>query len=101
MKAISESHLTDWTLPESQGNREEVDVLFSRYHGLLYFVACRLLRNHKEAEDAVRNCLMAASYSASRFEHEGAFRSWLIRVLIDEALMILSREDGHRSVQDG
>jgi RNA polymerase sigma-70 factor (ECF subfamily) len=94
MKAMSESHLIneDWTLSKSQGNHEVLHVLSSRYYSVLYFVAYRLLRNHREAEDAVQNGLLAASYSASSFEDEGAFRSWLIRVLIDQALTIFRKK---------
>jgi DNA-directed RNA polymerase specialized sigma24 family protein len=56
------------------------------YSRVLYRVAYRVLENHQEAKEAVRNCLLAASSNAPRFENEGAFRSWLVRVLIDEAL---------------
>jgi transposase InsO family protein len=48
----------------------------------------RVLGNHEEAEVAVQNCLRAAaSNNVSKFEDEGAFRSWLIRLLIDEAVI--------------
>jgi hypothetical protein len=76
----------------SRGSLEALDVLFSRYRGLLSLIAYRVLGNHEEAEDAVQNCLRAASIRAPRFEHEGAFRSWLARVLIDEAVTILNKQ---------
>ena len=73
----------------SRGNLETLDVLFSRYRRLLSLIAYRVLGNDEDAEDAVQNCLRAASVRAPRFDHEGAFRSWLARVLIDEAVTIL------------
>jgi DNA-directed RNA polymerase specialized sigma24 family protein len=79
----------DETRSNSQENLETLDVLLSRYRRILYRVAYRVLDNHEEAEEAVQNCVMAASCNAPRFENEGAFRSWLVRVLIDEALAIL------------
>jgi RNA polymerase sigma-70 factor, ECF subfamily len=82
----------DETRNNSYKNLETFDVLLSRYRRVLYQVAYRVLDNHEEAEDAVRNCLRAASYNAPRFESEGAFRSWLVRALIDEALAILHKE---------
>jgi DNA-directed RNA polymerase specialized sigma24 family protein len=82
----------DETRNNSYKNLETFDVLLSRYRRVLYQVAYRVLDNHEESEDAVRNCLRAASYNAPRFESEGAFRSWLLRALIDEALAILHRE---------
>lgn len=82
----------DETRSNSQKNLETFDVLFSRYRRVLYQVAYRVLDNHEKAEDAVQNCLEAASYNVPGFESEGAFRSWLVRALIDEALAILHKE---------
>jgi DNA-directed RNA polymerase specialized sigma24 family protein len=62
---------------------------FSRCRRLLYFLACRVLGSHEFAGDAVQNCRLIASRNPRRFEREGAFRGWLVRILIDEALLIL------------
>jgi DNA-directed RNA polymerase specialized sigma24 family protein len=62
--------------------------LFSRYRGVLSLIACSELDNHEEVEDAVQNRVLSASCIAPQIENEGAFRSWLVRVLIDEALTI-------------
>lgn len=62
---------------------------FWRCHRLLHFIACRVLGGLERADDAIENCWLTASRNPPRFEYEGAFRSWLLRVLIDEALAIL------------
>ena len=41
------------------------------------------------AEDAVQNCWIRASRNLPSFESEGPFRSWIVRILISEALSIL------------
>jgi hypothetical protein len=69
-----------------------LEVLFSRYRRVLSLIAYRVLGNHEDAEDAVQNCIRAASDHAPRFDHEGAFRSWLARVLINEAVTILHKQ---------
>ena len=94
MNAILESHLRseDETLSHSQGNLEALDVLFAWHRSLLSLIAYRVLGNHEDAEEAVQNCLRLASDRAPRFEHEGAFRSWLARILIDEAVTILHKK---------
>ena len=74
-----------------------MDVLLSRYRPVLSLIACRVLGNHEEAERAVRNCIRVASDSAPRFDHEGAFRSWLARILIDEAVTILYNKDAQQA----
>jgi hypothetical protein len=84
----------DEILSNSQGNLEALDVLFSRYRRTLLLVVYRVLGDHNQAEDAVQRCLQsAASRNVPRFENEGAFRSWLVRVLIDVALFILQERE--------
>jgi hypothetical protein len=80
----------------SQGRLEALDVLFPRYRRVLSLVAYRVLDNHAAAEIAVQNCLLAVSGNVPRFENEGAFRCWLVRVLIDEAMTILSKTRANR-----
>ena len=65
---------------------------FAQCRQLLHFLAARILGSQDEAEDAVRNCRAAASRNPPSFEGEGAFRSWLARILIDEACALLSRK---------
>lgn len=61
----------------------------ARYRRLLYFVAHRVLCNPNTAVIAVENCLFSAARHVTRFDHEGAFRRWLVRVAFDESLAIL------------
>jgi DNA-directed RNA polymerase specialized sigma24 family protein len=90
MNAVSQSYsgIEGGTRSKSQGNLDAVDVWFSRYRRVLSLVACRVLDKREEAEDAVQNCFLATSCNVPQIENEGAFRSWLVRVLIDEALAI-------------
>lgn len=82
------------SLSNSQGNQEALNVLFLRYRRTLLLVAYRVLGDHNQAEDAVQRCLKsAASRNVPRFENEGAFRTWLVRVLIDVALFILQERE--------
>jgi len=69
------------------------DARFSRCRRSLYFVARRVLGSLEGCEDAVQNCLLTASRNPPRFEDEGAFGSWLLRILIDEALLIRQRRN--------
>ena len=76
----------------ANGLREDPSVFrvrFSRCYRLLHFIACRVLGGPEQADDAIENCRRTASRHPPRFEYEGAFRSWLLRVLIDEALAIV------------
>src|SRR5215472_11590870 len=64
---------------------------FSRSYRLLHLIACRVLGDEERAPLAIKNCWRSASRNPPWFEYEGAFRSWLVRVLIDEALAILQK----------
>lgn len=78
--------------PELYEHSRFFRVRFSRSRRLLHLIACRVLQGSERAEEAVRNCFFTARRAAPQFVDEGAFRSWLLRVLIDEALRIRYRE---------
>ncbi len=87
------AHLDDSKLISDglQGDRDAFEILFSRYRPILYRLAQRILRNHEESEDAVQNCTLAAFRKMKSFKYEGAFRSWLARILVNEAITILRK----------
>jgi RNA polymerase sigma-70 factor (ECF subfamily) len=88
-----EAHLDDSKLISDglRGDRDAFEILFSRYRPILYRLAQRILRNHEESEDAVQNCSLAAFRKMTSFKYEGAFRSWLARILVNEAITILRK----------
>ena len=88
-----EVHLDDSKLISDglQGDRNAFEILFSRYRPILYRLAQRILRNHEESEDAVQNCSLAAFRKMESFKYEGAFRGWLARILVNEAITILRK----------
>jgi DNA-directed RNA polymerase specialized sigma24 family protein len=77
--------------PTSRKQFDKLDEWFSRCHNTLHFMARLILGGSDMAERAVRNCRFRASRSRLSFESEGPFRSWLLRLLISEALSILQR----------
>ena len=75
-----------------KGDQEALHISFTRYRRLLYSLAHRILRNHEEAEDAVQNCLLQAFRNLESVKSRGAFRNWLVRILINEALVIIRKK---------
>jgi DNA-directed RNA polymerase specialized sigma24 family protein len=77
-------------------SREDIqstfDLQFSRCQKLLHFIARRILNCAEEAEVAVKNCRLTASHNPPGFSSEGAFKSWLVRILIDEATTLRNRQ---------
>lgn len=72
---------------------EEFNLRFVRCLGLLHFLAGRVC-GADGVEEAVRNCFVSASRDVKSFESEVAFRAWLVRVQIDEALLVGARLRG-------
>jgi DNA-directed RNA polymerase specialized sigma24 family protein len=70
---------------------------FLRSYRLLHFIACRVVGNADRAPIALKNCWRTASRNPPHFEHESGFRSWLVRVLIDEALAIFRESLGEKN----
>jgi DNA-directed RNA polymerase specialized sigma24 family protein len=82
---------------EPYSSNHQPDVAFMerlwRCNSLLHFLAYRILGTHEEAGNAVENCRIVASRNPPDFEYEGAFRSWVARILIDEAVAILRQRN--------
>jgi DNA-directed RNA polymerase specialized sigma24 family protein len=85
----------------ARSEQEQLDQLtnwFSRSLKALHFIASLILGGSEMAERAVENCSIRASGNLPNFENEGAFRSWLMRQLISEALSILHQS--HTTVHE-
>jgi DNA-directed RNA polymerase specialized sigma24 family protein len=83
--------------PSRDERRSTFELQFSRSRRLLYFVARRILKCVEEAEEAVKNCRLTASRNPPRFSSDGAFKSWLVRILIDEATLLLRQKENNSS----
>ena len=91
---VFDRYCSEKTIPGESFLQEswtEFDARFSRCYSLLLFVARRILGSSEQIEDVITNCRDRASQISPEFEQEGAFRSWLVRVLIDEALAVLRK----------
>ena len=84
----------------SQADLKTLEMWISRYRRLLYFIAYRVLGNHTDAEQAVQSSILTIPRNVPSLEHEGGFRAWLVRVVINEALAIL-RKNRLRSLVKG
>src|SRR5215469_13452725 len=93
MASLSDSRLDDSVLISRalRGDEGALNDLFSRYHRFLHFLACRVLGGREDAQDVVQNCLLRAVRNLQQFNNGGAFRSWLARILVNEAIDLLRK----------
>jgi RNA polymerase sigma-70 factor, ECF subfamily len=83
-----------------RGDEEALNELCSHYYGFLYFLACRVLGEREDSQDAVQNCLLRAVRNLQQFKNDGAFRSWLARILVNEAIDLLRKKRRRRGSTD-
>lgn len=65
--------------------------LYERHRARIYRSAFRILRNPQDAEDAVQQSFQRAFTNLNRFREDSAFATWMTRIAINEALMMLRR----------
>ena len=63
--------------------------LYERHSMRIYRTAFRLLRNQQDAEDAAQRSFQRAYMNLSRFRGDSTFSTWLTRIVMNEALMLL------------
>jgi DNA-directed RNA polymerase specialized sigma24 family protein len=71
--------------------RAEFEGRYSRCRNSLYFLARGALGNVGEAEEAMKHCYRKACRQPKRFTSDGEFGSWIIRLLINEIVLVANR----------
>jgi RNA polymerase sigma factor (sigma-70 family) len=69
--------------------------LCRRHRESVFRTVQRITRNKEDAEDALQDSLMKAFINISRFHGRSAFSTWLTRIAINSALMILRKRRWH------
>jgi DNA-directed RNA polymerase specialized sigma24 family protein len=77
--------------PRVQSRNSAFEAQFSRTRNTLYLVAYRLLGDPMRAHQVVDHCWTLSSQRRPVFETDGALYSWLLRLAIDHALLLLEQ----------
>jgi RNA polymerase sigma-70 factor, ECF subfamily len=80
------------------GDTRAFELLVGRHEGRIFSLAWRMTRNREDAEDVVQQSFQKAFIHLEKFEGESLFSTWLTRIAINEALMLLRRKRGSREV---
>lgn len=80
------------------GDARAFELLVERHEGRIFSMAQRMTRNREDAEDVVQQSFQKAFINLKKFEGESLFSTWLTRIAINEALMLLRRKRGSREV---
>jgi RNA polymerase sigma-70 factor, ECF subfamily len=71
------------------GSSRAFGELYERHRLLLFRSAFRILRNREDAEDAVQESFQRAFTSLPQFREDSSFSTWVTRIGINAALMLL------------
>jgi RNA polymerase sigma-70 factor, ECF subfamily len=86
--------LNDVDLVEAakRGHSTAFATLSERYRKQLFRAAHRITRSCEDAEDAVQDTLLRAFVHVRDFDGRSSFGTWLTRIAINSALMILRKK---------
>ncbi len=85
-------------LAAKSGDGRAFEILIERYQRRILAVARRFTRIREDAEDIVQQSFQKAFVHLHKFEEKSSFSTWLTRIAINEALMLLRRGRGLREV---
>ena len=74
-----------------QGNRSEFARLVDAYSGSIYRLALKILNNPQDAEDVLQETFFKALRGLRSFEGRSSLTTWLYRIAVNEALMLIRR----------
>jgi RNA polymerase sigma-70 factor (ECF subfamily) len=80
------------------GDRPAFAELWERHSSTAFKVACRITRNRDDAEDVVQDAWMKAYVHLKTFDGMAKFSTWLTRIVVNSALMILRRKRAHPEI---
>lgn len=73
------------------GDADAFCALIDPYLRQIYLTAARITRSHADAEDASQECLVKAFLHIRAFRNESKFSTWLMRIAINESLMLVRK----------
>jgi RNA polymerase sigma-70 factor, ECF subfamily len=93
-RSRSTNRLNDGRLVLAAKNEQSTAfaTLSDQHKEQLFRAAHRITRTHEDAEDAVQDTLLRAFVHMGDFEGRSSFGTWMTRITINSALMILRRK---------
>src|SRR5271156_3763457 len=70
--------------------------LCERYRPLMFHIVHRITRNSHDTEDVIQDALMKAFVHIRTFDGRSAFSTWLTRIAINCALMLIRKRGCHQ-----
>lgn len=75
------------------GDRKEFARLVDAYSAPIYRLALKMLSQDQDAEDVLQETFLKAYRSLPTFENRSSLSTWLYRIAVNEALMVIRKRD--------
>jgi RNA polymerase sigma factor (sigma-70 family) len=90
-----------WLVRQAKsGSSTAFGELYDRHRLRIYRTAFRILRNRQDAEDAVQRSFQRAFTNLCRFREDSTFSTWVTRIAINDALMLLRQRRTNTRLQE-
>jgi len=90
-----------WLVTQAKsGSSTAFGELYARHRLRTYHTAFRILRNRQDAEDAVQRSFQRAFTNLCRFREDSTFSTWVTRIAINDALMLLRQRRANTRLQE-
>ena len=90
-----------WLVTQAKsGSSTAFGELYDRHRLKIYHTAFRILRNRQDAEDAVQRSFQRAFTHLRRFREESTFSTWVTRIAINDALMLLRQRRANTRLRE-
>jgi RNA polymerase sigma factor (sigma-70 family) len=76
------------------GDAQAFGELWIRHSGMVFRQVMRIVKNREDAEDIMQDTFLRAFVHLDKFEARSQFSTWLTRIAVNGALMILRKERG-------
>jgi RNA polymerase sigma-70 factor (ECF subfamily) len=83
------------------GSRTAFGELVRRHSHRVYGMSFKILKNREDAEDNLQNVFCKAYGKIRQFEGNSQFSTWLVRIAINEALMMLRKRRPETAATSG
>jgi RNA polymerase sigma factor (sigma-70 family) len=77
------------------GDRPAFTELWERHSQCAFSAAYRITKNRADAEDSIQDAWMKAYLHLERFDGRATFSTWVTRIAINSALMMLRKKRNH------
>src|SRR5215831_5326526 len=81
-----------------KGDIGAFEQLIKKYDRNVFRIAQHITQNREDAEDVVQDAFLKAYGNLAQFQGQSKFYTWLVRIVVNEALMKLRRRRPERMV---